>query len=185
MRCHDFEEDTKVRLTALLLVLPLVFGGASAFAQAKKGGGPMRVPTDRDPSVSVTVFMRDGGKNELLIGTRLWPDFPEYNAAALQRFFGLMKALEPGYRKDDDVAYTWQQKGKVTKCSIYLESADAGTKSGTGAAVGCEANGVSTLAVPSLADPKRPSGSQEPKHLADVMDMFKRQSDRARANIPK
>ncbi len=84
-----------------------------------------------------------------------------------------------------DVAYTWQQKGKVTKCSIYLESADAGTKSGTGAAVGCEANGVSTLAVVSLADPKRPSGSQDPKHLADVLDMFKKQAERARGNIAK
>ena len=174
-----------LRTLALLLVLPFLLGAPDAFAQAKKGGGPMRIPTDKDPSVSVTVFMRDAGKNELLIGTRLWPDNPEYNAVALQRFFGLMKALEPGYRKDDDVAYTWQQKGKVTKCSIYLESADAGTKSGTGAAVGCEANGVSTLAVVSLADPKRPSGSQDPKHLADVLDMFKKQAERARGNIAK
>ena len=174
-----------LRSLALLALLPFVMGAPEALAQAKKGGGPMRVPTDKDPSVSVNVFMRDGGKNELLIGTRLWPDFPEYNAAALQRFFALMKALEPGYRKDDDVAYSWQQKGKVTKCSIYLESADAGTKAGTGAAIGCEANGVSTLAVPSLADPKRPSGSQDPKHLADVLDMFKKQAERARTNIPK
>lgn len=174
-----------MRLTALLLVLPLVFGGSFAFAQAKKGGGGLRIPSDKDPSVSVTVFMRDGGKNELLIGTRLWPDNPEYNAVALQRFFALMKALEPGYRKDDDAAYTWQQKAKVTKCSIYLESADAGTKSGTGATVGCEANGVSTVAVSSLADPKRPSGSQDPKHLADVLDMLKKQAERARANASK
>lgn len=174
-----------LRTLALLLLLPLLLGVPDALAQAKKGGGLMRLPTDKDPSVAVTVFMRDGGKNELLIGTRLWPDNPEYNAAALQRFFALMKALEPGYRKDDDVAYTWQQKGKVTKCSIYLESADAGTKSGTGATVGCEANGVSTLAVMSLADPKRTSGSQDPKHLADVLDMFKKQSDRARANLSK
>ncbi len=174
-----------LRLLFLLLALCTATIAPDAFAQAKKGGGPMRIPTDKDPSVSVTVFMRDAGKNELLIGTRLWPDNPEYNAVALQRFFGLMKALEPGYRKDDDVAYTWQQKGKVTKCSIYLESADAGTKSGTGAAVGCEANGVSTLAVVSLADPKRPSGSQDPKHLADVLDMFKKQAERARGNIAK
>ncbi len=175
-------------LRSLCLLLALCFVATTApdaFAQAKKGAGPMRIPTDKDPSVSVTVFMRDGGKNELLIGTRLWPDFPEYNAAALQRFFGLMKAMEPAWRKDDEVAYTWQQKGKVTKCSIYLESADAGTKSGTGAVVGCEANGVSTVAVTAAADAKRVSGSQDPKHLADVIEMLKKQSERAKASLTK
>lgn len=173
------------RLLILLAVLPWLFGAPETLAQAKKGGGPARVPSAKDPSVSVVTYMRDGGKNELLIGTRVWPDNPEYNAAALQRFFAMMKAMEPAYRKDDDVAYSWQQKAKVTKCSIYLESEDAGTKAGTGAVVGCEANGVSSLAVPSATDPKRPSGSQDPKHLADVMEMFRKQSERARATVAK
>ena len=38
---------------------------------------------------------------------------------------------------------------------------------------------------PPTADGKRASSSQDPKHLADVMDMFKKQSDRAKANVPK
>ena len=172
-------------LRVLLAVLAFAFVVTDAMAQPKKGAGPIRIPTAKDPSVGITAYMRDGGKNELLIGTRIWPDNPEYNAAALQRFFAMMKAMEPAYRKDDDVAYSWQQKAKVTKCSIYLESEDAGTKAGTGAVVGCEANGVSSLAVPSAADPKRPSGSQDPKHLADVMEMFRKQSERARATVAK
>jgi hypothetical protein len=74
----------------------------------------------------------------------------------------------------------------VTKCSIYLEAAEAGVPNGTGAIVGCEANGVSSLAATSVADPKRTvSSSQDPKHLSDVMDLFKRQSERARNNLPK
>jgi hypothetical protein len=129
--------------------------------------------------------MRDGNKNELLVGTRIWPGFPDYNAAALQRFFAVMKALEPAYRQDDEVAYTWSNKARVTKCSIYLESPDAGTKSSTGAVVGCEANGVSGVPVMSLADPKRPSGSQDPKHLADVMDLLRKQAERAKAAVAR
>jgi len=175
-----------LRSLALLLVLPFVFGVSAPLAQTKKpaAGPAAKVPGDRDKSINVTVFMRDAGKNELLVATRIWPDHPEYNALALHRFFATMKALEPAYKQDDDVAYSWANKGKVTKCSIYLESADAGAKP-TGAVVGCEANGVSNLAVPSAADPKRASSSQDPKHLADVMEMFKKQADRAKSNVPK
>lgn len=176
-----------LRSLFMLLALCVAVGAPDAFAQAKKSpaAAPARAPTDKDKSVAVTLFMRDAAKNELLLATRIWPDYPDYNAAALQRFFALMRSLEPAYALDDDVAYTWAQKGKVTKCSIYLESAEAGTKPGTGAVVGCEANGVSSLAVPSVADPKRSSGSQDPKHLADVLDMFRKQSERAKASLPK
>jgi len=37
----------------------------------------------------------------------------------------------------------------------------------------------------SVADPKRPSGSQEPKHLADVLELFKKQSERAKGSAAK
>jgi hypothetical protein len=179
-----------VRLLVILLAFGVAAGAPETLAQAKKAPAPAaaapgRVPTNSDKSVAVTLFMRDAAKNELLLATRVWPDYPDYNAAALGRFFAMMKSLEPGYVLDDEVAYTWSQKGRVTKCSIYLESADAATKTGTGAVVGCEANGVSTLAVPSGADSKRSSGSQEPKHLADVLDLFRKQAERAKASLAK
>jgi len=129
--------------------------------------------------------MRDDSKNEVLLGTRIWPGYPDYDAVVLQRFFAAMKALEPTYKQDDEVAYTWASKGRVTKCSIYLESLEAGVKNGTGAVTGCEANGVSTLAVTSEADPKNVSSSADPKHLNDVMALFKKQSERAKNNLPK
>ena len=173
------------RTTVMLVLLTLVLAVPPALAQTKKTAAPARVPTDKDPSVSVVVYLRDNAKNEVLLATRIWPDNPDYNAVALQRFFALMKMLDPPYKKDDDVAYSWHQKGKMAKCSIYLESADAGTKSGTGAVVGCEPNGVSSVAVMSVADPKRPSGSQEPKHLNDVLDLFKKQSERAKGSAAK
>ena len=96
-----------MRLLVLLAVLPLAFASPDSLGQAKTGGGAMRVPTAKDPSVAITAYMRDGGKNELLVATRVWPEYPEYNAMALQRFFAMMKAMEPAYRKDDDVAYSW------------------------------------------------------------------------------
>jgi len=174
-----------LRSISLLMLLPLVFGVSGIYAQTKKPSSPGKVPTAKDSSIIVIVYMRDANKNEVLLGTRIWPDYPDYDAAVLQRLFAAMKALEPAYKQDDEVAYTWSTKGKVTKCSIYLESAEAGAKNGTGAVVGCEANGVSSVAVPSEADPKRVSTSGDPKHLNDVMDLFKRQSERARNNLPK
>jgi hypothetical protein len=40
--------------------------------------------------------------------------------------------------------------------------------------------------VTSDADPKHgASSSADPRHLNDVMDLFKKQSDRARTNLPK
>ena len=86
---------------------------------------PGRIPAAKDASIGVNVFLIDANKNEVLLGTRIWPDYPEYNGAALQRYFALMKALEPTYKQDDNVAYTWSNKEPVTKCSIYLETFEA------------------------------------------------------------
>jgi hypothetical protein len=183
---HVQREESMLRTISLLLALPLVFGVSGALAQTKKPAQPARVPTAKDNSIVVSVYMKDGNKNELLLGTRIWPDYPDYNAVALQRYFALMKALEPAYKQDDEVAYTWGAKGKVTKCSIYLEAAEAGAKNGYGAVVGCEANGVSSLAATSVADPKHPvSLSQDPKHQSDVLELFKKQSERAKATLNK
>ena len=176
-----------LRSLSLVLLLPLVFGAAEVSAQAtKKVAPPAKSPSAKDNSISVNVFLQDAGKNEVLLATRVWPGYPEYNAYALQQFFAMMKALEPAYKQDDDVAYTWSTKGKVTKCAIYLESAEAPVKNGTGAIVGCEGNGVSNVAVTSVADPKRPvSTSVDPRHLTDVLELFKKQSERAKGTLPK
>ncbi|MEP6656545.1 MAG: hypothetical protein ABJC33_04875 [Betaproteobacteria bacterium] len=174
------------RSISLLLVLPLVFGVSGIFAQTKKPSSPGKTPAATESSISVNVFMKDGNKNEVLLGTRIWPGYPDYNAGVLQRFFSAMNALEPAYKQNDDVAYTWSTKGRVTKCSIYLESAEAGVKNGTGAVVGCEANAVSSVAATSVTDPKHAvSPSVDPRHLSDVMELFKKQSERARSNLPK
>jgi hypothetical protein len=174
-----------LRPITLLLVLAFALGTSGTFAQTKKPASVTK-PTFKDSSITINIFMRDANKNELLLGTRLWPNFPDYNAIALQRFFAMMKALEPGYKQDDEVAYTWATKGRVTKGSIYLESWEAGVKNGTGTIVGCEANGVSSIAVTSTTDPNHAASSSEsPQHLNDVMDLFKKQWERARNSVAK
>jgi hypothetical protein len=172
----------------LLLALLVAVGISGASAQTKKAAAaPGKNPVASDPSIVVNVFMRDAAKNEVLVATRIWPQHPDYNAVALARYFAIMKALEPQYKQDDEVAYTWGTKGKVAKCSIYLESFEAGAKNGTGSVVGCEANGVSGIPVTSASDPskKTVSASSDPKHQADVLDLFKHQFDRARQSLPK
>jgi hypothetical protein len=175
-----------LRSISLLLVLSFAFGVTGTVAQTKKPPSPGKTPAASDSAISINVYMRDGNKNEVLLGTRIWPGYPDYDAVVLQRFFATMKALEPTYKQDDEVAYTWATKAKVTKCSINLEAVEAGGKNGTGAVVGCEANGVSSLAATSVSDPKHAvSYSQDPKHLSDVMEVFKKQSERARNTLPK
>ena len=175
----------RFRFISMLIVLPLLFGLSSVHAQTKKGAAPGKIPTAQDKSISVSVYMRDQSKNAILLETRIWPDYPDYNARSLQRFFAMMKLLEPTYVQDNEVAYTWANKERVAKCGIYLESAEAGVKNGTGAVVGCEANGVSNVRVSSVTDPTKPSASEDPKHLNDVMELFKKQSDRAKNTIAK
>jgi len=175
-----------LRSMSIVLALSLAVGISASDAQTKKPASPGKPPSAQDKSISVNVYLRDGNKNAILLATRIWPDFPDYNAVALQRFFAMMKALEPAFKQDDEVAYTWANKERVAKCAIYLESAEAGAKTGTGTIVGCEANSVSSLAVTSTADPNHAvSSSQDPKHLSDVLDLFKKQFERARSNLGK
>ena len=86
-----------------LLLLLVAIGVSDATAQTKKGASPGRNPNAKDPSILVNVYMRDPGKNELLVATRIFPGFPDYNAVALARYFAVMKAVEPPYVQDDDV----------------------------------------------------------------------------------
>jgi len=175
-----------MRRPLLLVVLIAALGISGAFAQTKKApAAPSRPPTAKDPSIVVNAFMRDAAKNEVLVATRIWPTSPDYNTVALTRFFAVMKALEPQYKQDDDVAFTWSAKGKVTKCSIYLESWDADVKTGgTGTIVGCEANGVSGIPVTTGTDAsKKASSSSDPKHLNDILEVFKKQWDRAKQSL--
>jgi hypothetical protein len=113
-------------LFLVLLLLALGMSDVSS-AQTKKGSAPGRNPTAKDHRSSVSVYMRDAARRSSRGHAHL-ARISEYNAVALARYFAVMKALEPTFVQDDDVAYTWGTKGKVTKCSIYLESWEANAR---------------------------------------------------------
>ena len=73
-----------LRSFSLVLLLPLAIGVSSSLAQTKKPAGPVKLQTAKDASVGVNVYMRDAAKNELLLATRVWPDYPDYSAIALR-----------------------------------------------------------------------------------------------------
>ena len=92
------------RFMLIVVTLVCALGISDVAAQTKKGSSPGKNPTSKDNAISINVFLRDAGKNEILLATHIWPGYPDYNAAALQRFFAVMKALEPPYVQDDEVA---------------------------------------------------------------------------------
>ena len=163
-----------MRRPLLLLVLLMRLGISGAFAQPKTKvpRAPAEEPDrqgsfDRRQRVHARRRQeRSPRRDAHLAGI---PGLQRRRACAL---LAVMKALEPQYHQDDEVAYTWGTKGKITKCSIYLESWEAEATGGTGAVVGCEANGVSTSPCcrrpirksrrpPTLAPQGRARGSQE------------------------
>ena len=172
----------------LLLVLLVALGISGASAQTKKGCGARQEPDRRRtlrssstcscamPARTKSSSRRASGRDSRTTTPSRWRDI-----------FAVMKALEPQYKQDDEVAYTWGTKGKVTKCSIYLESWEAGAKSGTGARRGMR----SERRQQHPRDFRRPiakkavSSSADPKHMNDVLDLFKKQSDRAKQSLPK
>jgi hypothetical protein len=76
-----------LRSMSLLLVLAFVFGVSGVAAQTKKSSGPVKMPAPKDNSIGVNVYLRDDAKNEVLLATRICPNYPDYNAVALRRFF--------------------------------------------------------------------------------------------------
>jgi hypothetical protein len=76
-----------------------------ATAQAKKGASPWAGTRARRTLILVNVYMRDPGRMNCPFHAHR-PGFPDHNAAALARYFAVMKALEPPYVQDDDVART-------------------------------------------------------------------------------
>ena len=81
-----------LRSMSMLLLLSMVLGVSASFAQTKKPPPPAKAPSAQDKAITVNVYLRDGGKNVILLATRIWPNNPDYNAVALQRFFATMKA---------------------------------------------------------------------------------------------
>ena len=127
-------------------------------------------------------------KNEVLVATRIWPQQPDYNAVALTRYFAIMKALEPQYKQDDEVAYTWGTKSKSRQVQHLPRVVRGGREernrepSSDAKRTGCQRNPRHHR---HRREQEGTSSSSDPKHLNDILELFKKQAERAKANIPK
>ena len=141
------------------LLLSLVIGPAWAQPDenAEKAKG----------SINPYVYMRDGAGNKLYIETQFWRNDPAYDARVLKRLSDVMTGLEKiGFKQNDDAATGWDKRENVVRCRINMESTAKRWRGKSGTIVGCEGTGISDAEI-------RPS--EDPKHVAAVLDAFGKQ----------
>jgi hypothetical protein len=146
------------------------------------GAQPTNTPDQAARSLSAYVYMMDGASNKVLVNTQFWRNDPKYDDRAFHRYLDVVAALEKrGFHKDDRATIeSWERPERFARCYIYLEDRQAGrrTKAGetTGSRVWCTDNGISEVEL---------NGSDQPKHLDQVMQKFDEFLARAKANLKK
>lgn len=118
-------------------------------------------------SINPYVYMRDGAGNKLYIETQFWRNDPAYDARVLKRLSDVMTGLEKiGFKQNDAAASGWEKAESVVRCRINMEATTKRWRGKSGTIVGCEGTGISDAEV-------RPS--EDPKHVAAVLDAFGKQ----------
>jgi hypothetical protein len=127
--------------------------------------------------------MIDSEGNKVLLATNFWRNDAKYDERALGRFGDVMSGLEKrGFRKSADATIdSWDRPEPVVRCYIYMEDLQSagsgrGGKLVTGSRVWCSDNGASERDI---------RGSDNPKHVAEVLKYFDVYFKRAKANLQK
>jgi hypothetical protein len=141
----------------ILLALAAATGSAQPAENAEKAKG----------SINPYVYMRDSAGNKLYIETQFWRNDPAYDARTLKRLSDVMSGLEKlGYKENPDAANGWDKQENVVRCRINMESTTKRWRGKSGTLVSCEGTGISDAEI-------RPS--EDPKHVALVLDAFGKQ----------
>ena len=123
------------------------------------------------------VYMRDGAGDKVFLETQFWRNDPGYDQKALTRISEVMSGLEKrGFKGDPAAANGWDKPEKVVRCRINMEVYNKRWKGKTGAIVDCENTGISEAEVP---------GSEDPKHVKEVLDAFDKQFKLAKEKVGK
>jgi hypothetical protein len=113
------------------------------------------------------VYMRDGAGDKVFLETQFWRNDPAYDQKALTRVSEVMSGLEKrGFKGDVNAANGWDKPEKVVRCRINMEVVNKRWRGKTGTIVNCENTGISEAEV---------AGSEDPKHVKDVLDAFDKQ----------
>ncbi len=123
------------------------------------------------------VYMRDGAGDKVFLETQFWRNDPAYDQKALTRISEVMAGLEKrGFKGDPNAANGWDKPEKVVRCRINMEVVNKRWRGKTGTIVNCENTGISEAEV---------AGSEDPKHVKEVLDAFDRQFKLAKEKLGK
>lgn len=124
------------------------------------------------------VYMRDGAGDKVFLETQFWRNDPGYDQKSLTRISEVMAGLEKrGFKGDPTAANGWDKpENKIVRCRINMEVYNKRWKGKTGAIVNCENTGISEAEV---------AGSENPKHVQEVLEAFDKQFKLAKEKIGK
>ena len=123
------------------------------------------------------VYMRDGAGDKVFLETQFWRNDPAYDQKALTRISDVMAGLEKrGFKGDPNAANGWDKPEKVIRCRINMEVVNKRWRGKTGTIVNCENTGISEAEV---------AGSEDPKHVAQVLEAFDKQFKLAKEKLGK
>jgi hypothetical protein len=149
------------KASGILLSIALALCAAPAWAQPDENADKAK------GAINPYVYMRDSAGNKLYIETQFWRNDPAYDARSLKRLSDVMTGFEKlGFKQNDDAATGWDKPEKVVRCRINMESTVKRWRGKSGTIVACENTGISDAEV-------RPS--EDPKHVALVLDAFNKQ----------
>ena len=123
------------------------------------------------------VYMLDGAGDKVFLETQFWRNDPAYDQKALTRISEVMAGLEKrGFKGDPNAANGWDKPEKVVRCRINMEVVNKRWRGKTGTIVNCENTGISEAEV---------AGSEDPKHVKEVLDAFDKQFKLAKEKLGK
>jgi hypothetical protein len=149
----------------------VALAAAGAWAQYKD------TPDQAARKLNPYVYMRDGAGDKVFLETQFWRNDPGYDQKALTRVSEVMAGLEKrGFKGDPAAANGWDKPEKVVRCRINMEIYNKRWRGKTGTIVNCENTGISEAEV---------AGSEDPKHVKDVLDAFDKQFKLAKEKTGK
>ena len=157
---------------------PTVFAGAVlALCVSAVSAQPTEAPDEAAKKLNPYVYMRDAGGNKVFIESVFWRNDPNYDARSLKRMSDVMAGFEKlGFKGNPDAANGWDKAEKVVRCRINMEVINKRWRGKSGAIVNCENTGISEAEV---------AGSDDPKHVKEVLDAFDKQFKLAKEKVGK
>ena len=148
-----------------------------ALASVAAWGQYKDTPDQQARKLNPYVYMRDGAGDKVFLETQFWRNDAGYDQKALARVSDVMAGLEKrGFKGDVNAAQGWDKPEKVVRCRINMEVVNKRWRGKTGTIVNCENTGISEAEI---------AGSEDPKHVAEVLEAFDKQFKLAKEKLGK